>query len=282
MRYANKTNFIIPLGRCKLTPYGISRDFSQKEIDANDAIAFYKSKGNIIDWKDGDPLPIPQPKSNKVDKRYEVEPDFEDGKLVTKDIGSGKRVEYVVASADEADMVHMNDESLITSKGRDLGHIETGVDASKFKNGAQAIEDELNRESREAEYTDEDTLAEGESDRGDALDLDKAEEVDMSETVRKDGKFGARVTNAKTLIQTTLTSELNKISQEVSKGLENGEAVPADAAPGQVVEFLKQSFDAKKFMISRENDTEFLGGVKSATQSEVIKKLVTQRMSELE
>ena len=283
MKFANKSGSILSLGRAELRPYAISRNFTEKEMDSIPSIAFYISKGVIVEYKDGDSMPKPLVKRKSAVK-YEMDSQEASGETVTKMVNDHK-VQYVVANAEGVDNVEMSDASAVTSADGKVhttaDYIEQGVDASQFKNGALAIERALNKESAEAEYNDDDTLAENESERAEVLDLDKIEEADMGRIVKKDGKFGAHETTAKAMVEADISSGMNKVTKEFAKGLDDREAVPADQAPAKVVEFLKQSFHAKKFMISKEGDKEFLAEIGGVTQSDAIKQLVTQRMSEL-
>lgn len=278
MKYYNRSNYILTGAQPKILPHTVSRDYSEKELAENPYIVSRIDRGVLIPYTGEQSVNTP---AQHQDPRYEVEQTFHD-KKITK-VANGKPVTYVVASTEGADAVHMMDEGMVTSMGKEVNKspdfIETGVDASKFRNGADAMEAELNTEFQESTFDDEDSLAENESERDTALDVDHAIDMDNNTFVKKDGKMGGSVTTAKDQIQAEVTKGLNTVAQEVSKSLEDGEQVAT--GNNKVVEFLRQPLNAKKYMISKENDKQLLTDIQATTHSEVVKKLVTQRISEL-
>lgn len=283
MRYKNNTNFILPIGRQEsIKPYGISREFSQKEVAENDELQSRLANKHISEYTG----PAPKDEAKKpVDIRYEVDPTMVKGKLVTdKVVGKGKApVQYVMADAEGSDGISMDQEGTVTSFGKDISkagdYIENGVDARTYKNGADAMEGELNREFEESTFDDEDTLSENESERSAIPDADEAIAADAAQFLHKQGKNGAELKTARELIETEVTSEMSKVNQAVAQTLDNEEVVPN--ATGKVADFLKQPLNAKKFMIAKETDATFLKEVDTISQSDTVKQLVKQRLEEI-
>jgi hypothetical protein len=281
MKFVNTGRCILSIGNATVHPYSVTRDYSPKEIAESNELAGLQSRGVLVEYKGVMPVP-PAKTAAKSDPRYETEETFDEGKKVTK-VVNGRPVTYVVADSEGVDGVSMMDDGMVTSLGKDVykspDFIETGVDAGKFKNGADAIEAELKKEFDESTVDDEDTLAEHESERSDPMDVEFAEAEDHALMVKKNGKMGAELTTAKAMIETDLTKGLNDVAREVSKNLDNGETVSSDKA--NVSEFLSQPFNAKKYMIAKETDAQLLTDIESTTQSESVKKLVSQRLAEL-
>lgn len=280
MRFKNKTNCILTIGRrMSLSPHGISGEITDKEFENNDELQSRFANG-LVEKYEG---PVPASHTpQKVDARYEMDPVIVNGKIVT-DKSTKTPIQYVVADSEGVDSVSMDGGDSVHSLGKNYHQspdfIESGVDASKYKNGAEAMEKELNREFEESTYDDEDTLSENESERGPIEDADDAIARDASQFLQARGKNGAEVTTAKNMIEQSVTSETAKVNKMVSESLENGEAAPS--ASHKVTEFLKQPLNAKKFMIAKETDPNFLSEVNTVSQSDTVKQLVQQRLEEL-
>jgi hypothetical protein len=283
MRYQNTTKFILPIGgRDTLKPYGISREFTDKQVADNTELQSRLLSGHIVEYK-GPVAAIVAPK--KQDIRYEVDPSSVNGKLITgTGAGAKKPVQYVVADSEGSDGVSMDTEGSVHSLGKDYkkapDYIEEGVDARTYKkNGADAMEGELNKEFEESTFDDEDTLSENESERDDAQDADAAIAADATQFLHKQGKDGSQPTTAKALIEKAVTSEMAHLNQATAKSNDAGETAPG--ATGKVADFLKQPLNAKKFMIAKETDSTFLKEVDTLSQSETVKQLVKQRLEEI-
>lgn len=281
MRFKNNTKFILSIGgRDALQPFGISREFAPKEIEANDELQSRLLAKHISEYTGV----VPEaPTQAEPDIRYERDPQLVQGKLVTDTTTGKKPVQYVVADAEGSDGVSMDAEGQVTSFGKDIHQsadfIEEGVDAGAFKNGADAMESELNKETTDATFDDEDTLSENESERSSIPDADEAIAADASQFVQQRGKMGAETTTARAMIEKSVTSEMNKVNKEIVAGSDDVQNV--NSSNGKVVEFMKQPLNAKKFMIAKETDSGFLKEVNTISQSETIKSLVTQRLEEL-
>ena len=282
MRFKNNTKFILSIGgRDSIKPHGISREFTPKEVENNNELQARLLSKHVSEHTGAVPE---KPKKPVADIRYEMDPSVVNGKLVTDKAPGKKPVQYVVADAEGSDGVSMDAEGQVTSFGKDMDKsadfIETGVDAGAFKkNGADAIEKELDKEFKDATFDDEDTLSENESERPPALDADEAISADASQFIQQRGKMGAEATTAKAMVEKAVTSEMSKVNKEAAASLDNGEV--ATSASGKVTDFLKQPLNAKKFMIAKETDSTFLKEVDSISQSETIKTLVKQRLEEL-
>ena len=280
MKFKNESRFVFSVGSETIRPGQITRDFTDKERQENADLIFRIGQGYLVAFDGPEPKLATPVKSNQA-PRYEMDETFEKTKEVSQKIGN-QVVTYVVADAEGSDSVSMTDDNIHHSLGKNVrksaDYIEKGIDASKFKNGADALEAELAREGVESEFTDEDSLSENESEREDILDIDHAEAEDHALMIKSQGKMGAEVTTAKKEIEADLERGLNAVAQEVSKDLENGESI---SGTGKVVDFLKQPINAKKFIIAKETDKQFLTEVGSATKSEIVKKLINQRVNEL-
>jgi hypothetical protein len=281
MRFKNNTRFILSLGpQQSLPPFAISREFSQKEIDNNVELQSRLLNKHISEYTGEVPK---VEKRKESDIRYEVDPTMTPGKLVNKASSGKKSVQYVVADPEGSDGISMDPEGSVTSLNKDFNrsadYIEEGVDASKFKNGADAMEAELNKEFKESTFDDEDTLSENEGERNPIPDADEAIAADAAQFLKNAGKDGSTVTTAKAMIEKEVTSEMSKINKAVSESMDNGEAV--SGAAGKVTDFLKQPLNAKKFMIAKETDASFLKEVDMVSQSETVKQLVKQRLEEI-
>ena len=283
MRFKNRTAFILTIGgHDHLQPYGISREFSAKEIEANNELQSRLLAKNVEEYTGIAPeLPV----KRHQDIRYEVDAGEEaKGTPVTVPGKAGRPpVQYIMADAEGNDGVSMDSGDTITSFGKDASKsgdfIESGVNARTFKNGADAAEAEMNQESEAATFDDEESLAENESERSEGLDVDAAISADASEFLHPQGKNGAQVTTVKATVEKEMTSAMAKINQEGSAKLDDGEYV--EAAPGKVADFLKKPLNAKKFMIAKETDSGSLKEVNKISASDTVKQLVTQRLEEL-
>ena len=283
MRFKNRTNFILPIGgRDSLKPYGISREFTAKEIEANNELQSRLLMKHVEEYTGLTPeLPI----KRHQDIRYEVDGNENaKGTPVTVPGAPGKApVQYIMADAEGNDGVSMDPGDMVTSFGKDASKsgdfIETGMDARTFKNGADAAEAEMNQENDAATFDDEESLDENESERSEGLDVDAAISADASEFLHPQGKNGAQVTTVKATVEKEMSSAMAKINQEGSTKLDDGEYLPE--APGKVADFLKKPLNAKKFMIAKETDSGFLKEVNKISASATVKQLVTQRLEEL-
>lgn len=284
MRYKNTTNFILPIGgRDTLRPHAISREFTPKEIEDNNELQRRKLMGHIVEYTG--PIDEPTPKKKKQDIRYEVDPTMFNGQVITSSAKGAKQpVQYVVADSNTADSISIESEGTVSSIGKDSSkyadYIENGVDASKFKNGADAMEAELTQEFKDSTFDDEETLSENESERPEGLDADEAIASDATEFLQKRGRDGASVTTAKAMIEQAVTSEMNKVNKDLAQNLDQGE-VTTQTTTGKVADFLKQPLNAKKFIIAKETDSTFLKEVDTISQSETVKQLVKQRLEEI-
>jgi hypothetical protein len=110
-----------------------------------------------------------------------------------------------------------------------------------------------------------------------------AEEADPDEystIIKQEGNMGATETTVKEEVFKAQGEATAKLAEAAAQDYDDNEHV--SGASDEIARFLSQPFDAKKWVISKETNQEFLGQVAAVTKSENVKGLVSQRMSELE
>jgi hypothetical protein len=281
MKYKNTQKSIIIIGdRESVQPFGITRDFSPKDMDALPGIDAAIRKGYITPY-DGKEEATEIAVSPRA-ATWQTE--MSSGPTIKKKTAGGTTVEYVVADSDGSDSVAMSDPDTVTSLSgqKSSDYIEEGVDARKFvkhRSASEAYDEELDKENLDSEYNDEDTLAEGETERDNILDVDDEIAKDASQILIQNGKAGAQLRDVRAVVEESTAHALNDISAATRPDYDDAEVQAG--APSKVVDFLKQNFSAKKWSISKETDAKFLNDVSKVTQSENVRSLVEQRLSEL-
>ena len=284
MKYKNTRNSILIIGdRESVMPFGITRDFSPKDEDSMPGLDAAKRKGALVPYE-GKDEPIEKAPSPRAAQWHT---EMSSGKPVTKKLAGGGVVEYVVSDTDGCDAVAMSDPDTVTtlSGNRSSDYIEEGVSAktyNKSRNASEAFDAEIDAENLAADFDDEDTLAENESERDGILDVDDEIAKDATQMlVRNSGsKGGQQLRDVRAVVEESTAKALGEMSKAARPDYDDAELQAG--APAKVVDFLKQNFAAKKWVIAKETDASFLNDVQSFTQSENVRSLITQRLSELE
>jgi len=360
MKYKNTQKAIIVIGdRESVQPFGITRDFSPKDIEGLPGIDAAVRRGYLVEYNGKEE----QSEISASPRAAVWQTEMSSGKPVKKKLPGGGVVEYVVADAEGCDAVSMSDPDTVTSiEGKKSSdYIETGVDARQYKHrdASEAFDAEIDKENEDATFDDEETLAENEGDRSNILDVDKeisdeaaavlakngkpvptkeviANQVksrlaakkgesrnasdafdaeidkenldasfddedtlaenegehleipDADDEIAKDssqvlvngGKAGAKLKNVMAVVEESTAKALGELSNATRPDYD--EAEMQAGVPGKVVDFLKQNFSSKKWVIAKETDANFLHDVQKVTQSENVRSLVEQRLAELE
>lgn len=281
MKFKNTQRAIVIIGeRESVQPHGVTRDFSDKEIENTPGIDAAIRKGYIVPFE-GKEEPVAAPAPHKPVWDTEMS----SGTPVTKKIAGGGTVEYVVADSDGADSVSMSDPDTVTSlpNNRSSDYIEEGVDARKFnhRSASEAFDAEIDAENIAADFDDEDTLSENESERDNILDVDEELARDATQVFTKNAgsKGGQQPKDVMAVVEESVSKSLGEVSKASKKSYDDAEL--QTGAPAKVVDFLKQNFPAKKWVISHETDASFLTEVARVTKSENVRSLAQQRLAEL-
>ena len=281
MKYKNTRNSILIIGdRESVMPFGITRDFSPKDEDNMPGLEAAKRKGALVPYegKDEPVEKAPSPRAAQWDT------EMSSGTPVQRKIPGGGVVEYVVSDTDGCDAVSMSDPDTVTSLSgnRSSDYITEGVSAKQYKstNASAAFDREIDAENEAANYDDDDTLAEGEDDRSNMLDVDHEITRDASQFLVKNGKAGSQPKEIHAMVEESVAKAVNAIDSATRPSYDDAEIQAG--APGKVVDFLKQSFSSKKWEIAKSQDAGFLNDVQSYTQSENVRSLIAQRLTELE
>lgn len=289
MKYKNTQKAIIIIGeRESVEPYGITRDFSPKDVDNLPGIDAAVRKGYLTPYE-GKDEPAPKPVSPRTAQWHT---EMATGTPVRKQLPNGNVVEYVVADSDTNDSVSMSDPDSVTSLHGQTSpdYIEEGVDARQYlkdqagkpaRNASDAFDEELDKENVDADFDDEANLAENEFDRDSIQDVDEEIAKDMSQVFIKNagGKGGQQPADVRTVVERETSAALDEVSKATRPSYDDAEVQAG--APAKVVDFLKQSFASKKWEISKSTDRPFLEEVSRITQSENVRSLAQQRIAEL-
>jgi len=283
VKYKNTQKAIIILGgKESVPPFGITRDFTDDEVKTSPEIRAAIEKKYLFPFQGAVPVDTPTTSSPRT-KEWTQAPESTQGKTVKKATSDGKGVvEYIIAEGEGCDGIGPAD-GVVTAMPRggqqSTDHIERGLDASKFKNASEAMDAEYDKESAEASFDDDDSLSEKEDDRGSIPDADQEIIKDMSQVLVNRGRDGAELKQVNEIIQETTTKAVSELEQATRPDFDEGEDV--NAANGRIVDFLSQPFSSKKWSVSKETDTNFLGEIKRITKSDNLRSLVDQRLSEL-
>lgn len=284
MKYKNtQRSIVIIADRESIQPYGITRDFSPKDMESMPGIEAAIRKGYIIPY-DGKEEAVEVSASPRA-STWQTE--MSSGEPVRRTTGTGKEakvVEYVVSDSDGCDSIAMNDADTVTSipGKRSSDYIEEGVSADKYRstNASAAFDREIDAENDAATFDDEDTLAENEDDRSNMLDVDHEIARDASQILIANGKGGSQPRDVRAIVEESASHAIDGLERASRPSYDDAEVQAG--APAKVVEFLKQNFPSKKWAIAKETDPSFLHDIHKVTKSENVRSLVEQRISELE
>lgn len=297
MKFYNKENAYIQIGsRESVPPFGITRDFTEEEIQKIPELRYAIVDRKYLVPHDGKTPPAKTQKIPTKKSQWVTAPDTEGGDVVRKKMATGKVVEYVVADIEGVDDVQNADTAsgLVASvKGqKPVDFIEEGVSGreadgsmkTSWRNASDIFEEELKKETTdELEVGDEDTLAEGEADRGEIPDADEAINNDYTQVLTDGGRMGATLQTVKEVVEDAAAKAASDIENVVRPDYDDGESVQDDSGVSKATaEFLAQPFFSKKWAISKTTDVSFLKEVGDITKSESVKSLVTQRLEEIE
>jgi hypothetical protein len=194
-----------------------------------------------------------------------------------------KQVSYIVTdTTDNLDMIHTSDPDMAIAKdpnNQSVDLIEDAFDATQMKPASQIMEEQLNKDDELSTFDDEETLADQEGEEGGSEDVDDFLRKDAASFIRDNGKAGAKAQTVANMVKDDLEQAVADMNEAVSDVSDDGERMVSGV--GKAVDFLKQPFFSKKKIIARETDKAFLGEICAKTNSENIKKLVTQRLTEL-
>lgn len=282
MKFKNTQKIILPLdGRDSVGPYAVTRDFSEKEVEASIGLQQVIKRGILIPY-DG-PEPTVEKASSPRTATWDVE--MSSGKAVQHKTPNGI-VEYVVSDTEGADNVLMHDADTVTSLAgrRSADYIEEGVSANAYnksqpRNASEAYDRQVDEENAASDFDDEENLAENESEREGVLDVDQEIARDATQMLVKNGKAGSSLHDVSSLVQREVTSAMGAVDRATRPSYDDGELQAG--APAHVVDFLKQNFTSKKWALSKESDPSFLENIIKVTKSENVKTLAEQRLSEL-
>lgn len=276
MRYYNDRKSTIILGKEVIRSNSYSRDFSTRDIEDNGELRSAIECGRIKKFEGEIPKKV---ETKAVDSRYILDDARIDRPVVN---AKTKTVEYIISDSDSMDSIAMPDNTLMVAKDgsgrKPADTIEDAFDARAMKNASEVIEDQMNKENEDSSFDDEENLSDTEADAMDALDVDEAMAQDFSQIVKKGGKAGAIVVNAKDEIEKGMEeaiNEMNKVTAEDDEGPTNV------AGTGKLVDIMRQGFNGKKKMIAKESDKSVLLEVAKATNNANLRSLVKQRLAEL-
>lgn len=282
MKYKNTQKAIIIIGdRESVMPFGVTRDFSAKDLDSMPGIDAAIRKGYLVEFN-GKEEPAPAPISKRA-ASWQTE--MSSGTPVKKKTATGQYVEYVVADSDTNDSVAMSDPDTVTSLPgqKSSDYIEEGVDARRYKHrsASEAFDAEIDQENADADFDDETNLAENEFERDSIQDVDDDIAKDMSQVFIKNSgsKGGQQPADVMAVVEQSTAHALADVSKATRANFDDAEVQAG--APAKVVDFLKQNFAAKKWAIAKETDASFLNEVSRVTQSENVRSLAEQRLAEL-
>jgi hypothetical protein len=283
MKYKNTQRAIVIIGdRESVQPYGITRDFSPKDMENLPGIDAAVRKGYLVQYE-GKDEPI---ESSASPRAATWQTEMSSGTPVKKKTPGGV-VEYVVADTEGCDAVSMSDPDTVTSLSGTGEHsteyIEEGLSAKQYKHrtASEAFDAEIDKENLDADFNDEDTLAETEQERDNILDADEEIAKDTSQVFVKNAgpKGGSQPQGVQAVVEQATSKALSEVSKANKPDYDEAEVQAG--APAKVVDFLKQNFSAKKWEIAKSSDPEFLREIEKVTQSENIRSLVQQRLAEL-
>ena len=300
MKFQNTRRAFVPTGaRESVPPYGVTRDYTDDEIAKSADIRHAVDRGYLIKYDPNyDPataVPVNKPKVS-----YQISENEGGARKTQKSAsGKGKAVEYVVADAQGADGVSNPDENDVIARDATgklpLDYIETGLSGrddkgnmkTAWQTASESFEKQLQDEAVETEYDDSDTLTEGDngSHAADPLDAEHEIQADLTTMITKaQGNMGATETNAKEMVKETMGKTLHELDKATRPNYDEGERIAVlgvDPKFGEVADLLAQPFSTKKWFISKSSDKEILATIVKTTQSENVKALASQRLTEL-
>lgn len=299
MKYRNTQNSFVPLGpRESVPPFGVTRDFSQEEYGKNaDLRHFVEDRKYLVPW-DGS-TPLPQANAAAVESRaakkaeYITANDSLAGDVKRIKSSTGKIVEYISATDIGVDGVQNFDESsdmVASMTGKpSLEHIEDGISTEQaakagvsWRNASEAYEAELKNETDDVdEFNDDDSLADKEEVRDVIPDAEDEINNEYSRILKDGGRMGATDVSVRTAVEDAASAGAAALAEATVKNLDEGEQVMGEVSP-KTAELLSKSFNMKKWALSKESDPSLLKEVASVSQSENVRSLAKQRLTELE
>jgi len=285
MKYRNTQKAILIVGaKESVQPFAITRGFTDKELEETPELRAAVDKGYLIPFDGKEPAPAPQAASPRQ-AEWQAAPDTESGTKVSKKVGNS-HVEYIVADDVGVDGVSTGDPEVFSAipENKSADFIEKGhvaQPAYEHVNAADAYERNLNEESKEAEFSDEDILAEKEPERGSIVDVDNDIAMDVAQTFARNKGGGSDMKTVEQIVTEDTSKALSELHEATKPNVDEGERVADGLSTNRVVDFMKQSFSSKKWAVSKETDKDFLTEVGGITKSENLKSLVSQRLTEL-
>ena len=300
--YYNKEHAYVPTIRPEsCPPFGVTRHFSLEEIKSSADLRNSIDLGYLIPY-DPDQHATKDQRPKKKTAQWVEAADSLGGEVI-KHKTKGKTVEYITATEHGVDGVeNASPEEVIASVPgqKPVDYIEKATIAppveptdkpypkdQKWENASDAFEAELKRETtEEMQLDDEENLAEMDPEREEAPDADDEIAKDYAQTLKPGGNQGATLVSVKDAVEEDMAKAVQAIDEQTraadSKASDDGEAVEhSPVCSRKTVDFLKQNFAQKKWLVSKETDTEWLGEVKRVTHSGNLRSLVDQRIEEL-
>lgn len=306
MKFQNTERAFVQVGpRESVVPYGVTRDYTDEEIQKSPEIRHALERGYLEKYdptKEHHTAVAASAKArlkpaNKAD--YVLAQDNEGGAVTTKKPAYGKPVEYIVADSSGVDGLSVPDDKTEVVAQRVDGklpvdHIEAGVSGrsadgsmkTQWSTASDAYERQLNEEEPSLEYNDEETLTEGDgSDTPPPADADSEIEADLATLITKnEGNMGARETNSRELVREAVAKAMHEVDAATRPNYDDGEKVDVigvDPKFAEAADLLGQSFATKKWAISKSQDKELIGLIVKLTKSENVSALAKQRLTEL-
>jgi hypothetical protein len=287
MKYRNIRNAFIFVGaRESVPPYGITRDYTDEEVEKTYELRYAIRERCYLIPDDGKSHKQAAPASPGSKAKFSIAPDTQGGEVVKKVVGK-RVVEYVVSDASGVDTVENADAAtdLVASIDgqKPADYIEEGVSAGKptWQNASDAYEAELKKDTTDdIEYDDNEDLADGEEKKDEIADADAEIIKDHTQLLVDQGRMGASVESVPDMVEKSSSAAFQALNQATSEDFDDGEE--SSGASKDTSEFLRQPFSAKKWAIGKTTDKGFLDDVGAATKSSNLRSLVKQRKDELE
>lgn len=313
-RFYNNEHAYVPTIRPESAPpFTITREFTQDEIDKSADLRNSIDRGYLIPYDAK--VHGPAYSTNVATKKpaFTTAPDSLGGPVVKKKTGTGF-VEYISAVDQGVDGVSTPglDDGVIASlpEQKSADHIETpkiapeiplpddvvkdsaeapDIDKEKphdanpkWKNASEAYEAELKEETtQDLELDDETNLSEQDPERQAAPDADDEISADYTRVFEDKKKQGASLRPVKDVVEEGVAKGVQQINEAVSKASDDSERVAKSGVSRKTVDFLRQNFSQKKWLVGKETDTSWLQEVRGVTQSGNLRSVVEQRLSEL-
>ena len=275
MIYRNTSNSVLS-STISIAPHGLTPDLAEADFEKSPQLRHWRGNGTLVEHKG----PAPAAEKKPADTRFIVDTPKKDRKVVD---ANTKQVSYIVTdTTDNMDMIYSDDPQMAIAKdpnNKSVDYIEDAFDATKMKTASQLMDEQLNTDDAMSTFDDEETLADQEGEETGSEDVDDFMRKEAASFIKPNGKAGAQVVTVANMVKDDLEQAVADMNTAVSDASDEGEKCVNGSE--KAVDFLKQPFFSKKKIIARETDKNFLGEIGSKTNSENIKKLVTQRLTEL-